>query len=343
MILCDGHTTGVCAEAEGGVVFVTSPTDDEAGDPAVVFAVPAAGRYRISGSARTLSGGDAPMRVLVSRRARNAILATVQPTATEVAIDATLDAVAGDRLVVTVQPIEAGTPRPVALKIYVTELDDPLAPTCQLALDFEAPGRFVDACAGKTFVEQDAEAQSSFVAGPTAEFGEAQQAVDGAWQRAEGYIDYGTDSFTFESWVRLEGPPSVGNASVYGDDTCLPVSDTQGGLVLYHTGDQVVVSYSFNGPSVDGQCDGLPQPQLDVNEPTDLLWHHYRFVRDRGRGEVYLCLDGIEVDAAPIAGTDSMTSGFPPTLSRDGDFGPARFEDQVDDLRIVKRALPCLR
>lgn len=343
VIFCDGHATGVCAEAAGRVVLVTTPVDAEGGDPAVVFTLPSAGRYRISGAAQAIGAGDAPMRVLLSRRSRAAILAVAQPTSTEVPLEATLDAVAGDRLVVTVQPVEAGTPHAVALRVHVTELEDPLAPTCQLALDFEPSARLVDGCGGKTFVEQDTEAQGSYVAGPTEDFGEAQQGAYGAWQRADGYVDYGADSFTFETWARFEGPPTAGNATIYGDDQCLPVSDTQGGLALYHTGDQVVVSFSYDGPSVADQCEGLPQPQVDVGEPTDLLWHHYRFVRDRGRGEVYLCVDGVEVDAAPMASTDSMTSGFPPTLGRDADFGPARWEDQVDDLRIVKRALPCLR
>lgn len=340
---CRTTTDGACTNAQGGLVLLASPRDDATGDPVLAVRVPAAGRYRVSGFARALGTDGALTRVLVSRRSRNDLLFVRDVGGNELApIEATVEALEGDLLLLTVQPAEAGTPRPLAISLFVSEIEGPLSAGCELAMDFDGATPLVDACKERTFTDRGDPVARFVTDGPNADYGDALHLDLGAWLRADGYVDYDTDPFTMQAWLRLAGPPSLGKGSAYGDDQCLPTNETQGGLVLYHTGEQVVVVYSFDGSGVDGQCQDGPQPQLEVSEPTDGEWHLYRFVRDHGRAEVRLCLDGRELDAAPLGNSLSMTSGFPPTFGRDADFGPAGYEDDVDDFRIVKTALPCL-
>ena len=128
-------------------------------------------------------------------------------------------------------------------------------------------------------------------------------------------------------------------ATAFADWGCLE----QGGINIspLDTGNLFVGAF-WKDDTVDYCAQNGPAPpiQIETTRPTDGGWHFYRVTRSKADAKLLICIDGKKVASAQVPADKDLTSGLQTHLGRN-QFSPAYFAGDLDDVRILSRALPC--
>jgi hypothetical protein len=300
------------------------------------------GIYRLEGTRSV--GDDAasglPFDVVLSRNARLDSFSTENflTSTTPVPVTGEVDALADDRLVLTIVPL-ASTDEPVAFDFTVDLVGTPTG-TCQFAATFTDPAVYMDRCGGVTldplFLPPAAQGPQP---GPSlnVRYGGAGVFTEGQYLDSLGAaMDY-TRDFTIQFWGRFDDPQPSFDTIAYSDiNTGFP-----GGVQIVvdfdSSQDQFDIRAAF---TYDNGTNPGPIVVLTGRIP-DAGWHFYRFSRDYDAGIISWCVDGVRQAMDATAGQLNMTSDQTPNLGKSSFAGVAYFAGSLDDVRIFRRALPC--
>jgi hypothetical protein len=338
-----GATADVCAGVGDSLVLV--PASEGASAPVLAFVPPARGSYRLVGNYRLPQGFEEgrQRQILVSRNARHdtqfapSFLTSVEPS--DLSVD--VEALAGDRMLVSLPAGDAGDGSPIAFDFGITLLggDGEIFPgKCMFAATFSADEPLFDQCAGASIANLNDDMPDNItVEGPSLneEYGQARVFASGQYMHSTGSpMDYRGD-FTIQFWANPATPASL-DTVFYGDWD----SDVSGGMIFFLDEIEPVINvcYFYGGGMWPTDTD--PAPCLGGAPPRDDQWHFYRVSRRADAGTISLCIDGAAQSTLTDQGSQDMTSDLSPYFGRNP-FGPPDFTGSIDDVRIFKRALPC--
>jgi Concanavalin A-like lectin/glucanases superfamily len=340
---------GTCADVGGdecaglGDVLLLAPgqLDADGFDPAVQLKASVSGTLRVYGTFATKTGSaGGRQRLLLGRNARADLLfdGSYRPGEATAVFDLEVDALLGDRLALLSAPPLDGTAVPVGVTFFASELAS--APQrCQLGVRFDdGPEDLCHAMPLERLSTNTPAVLSSTVTSFAPDFGSAEHFVSGSYLKSATPPDYSGD-FTIQFWMKVAEPPEF-QSCVYADWGCLE----QGGLNLAADDDgKFYVGGYWKDMNVDYCAQGGPPAPVFMAgaRPTDGAWHFYRVTRSTADAKIRLCIDGALRAQTEVPAEKDMTSGIGPTIGRNVDYSPAYFAGDVDDLRILKRALPC--
>lgn len=338
-----GAAADVCEGVGDSLVFVPAPGGATA--PVLAFVPPARGSYRLAGTFRLPQGFEEGRQrgFLVSRNARHdtqlapSFLTSVEPG--EMSVD--VEALVGDRILVSLPATGAGDGSPIAFDFSVTLLggEGEIFPgKCSFAATFDGDEPLADLCGGALLRNLNNDMPDSLtVPGPSLSeaYGDARVFAEGQFMFSEGSpMDYRAD-FTIQFWANVATPQTAFDSVLYSDWD----SDVAGGtiFILDETEPRIDVCYFYDDGS--GKAPS-PAPCLDGAPPRDDAWHFFRVSRSAEAGTISLCIDGAHQSTLTEQGALDMTSDISPNLGRNVYSAPY-FTGSIDDLRIFKRALPC--
>jgi hypothetical protein len=325
------------------------------GDPTLEATAPDDATLQVSVRSRAADGaaGSGALELLVARNARSDLVALRRfvPGTTEESVLVPVEALAGDRLFVTVRP-EAGSAGPVGADVRISRyVEGPALGDCLFAATFDVPDPLVERCHDYELLNEAETGKMPSDGTPSLVpwLGQARDMPLGSLIRVAGAtLDY-TGDFTVQMWVRIDSNGYF-STCIYSDWSAFDPA-TAGGVALSldpNDGAELTAGFIFpDGGSVPshpaitcsgGSCTGsitAALPGLDE-------WHFYRIARSTNDAEVIFCIDGQEVGSAPLAGDADISAPRNPTL---GTFDvislDATFDGAIDDVRILRRALPC--
>jgi hypothetical protein len=338
-----GATADICAGVGDSLVLVPAPEGATA--PVLAFVPPARGSYRLTGTFRLPDGFEQGQQrgFVVSRNARHdtqlapSFLTSVEPS--ELSVD--VEALAGDRILVSLPAAEAGDGSPIAFDFSVTLLgaEGEIFPgKCSFAATFEGEEALADLCAGATLRNLNNDMPDNItVPGPSLseEYGDARVFAEGQFMFSEGApMDYRAD-FTIQFWANVATPQPSSDTVLYSDWD----SDVAGGTIFFLDEIEPLINVCYFYDDGSGKAP-QPAPCLGGAAPRDDAWHFYRVSRSAEAGTISLCIDGAHQSTLTEQGAFDMTSDISPNLGRNV-YGSPYFAGSIDDLRIYKRALPC--
>lgn len=339
----DNVAEAVCAGVGDSLVFVPSATVRQS--PVLSFRAPVDGAYRVEGQFRSpeLLATGVQSFVALSRNARHdsVHVQSFLSSATEEALAVDVEALAGDRIQLTLLPNAADSDEPIAFDFTVTLLGgagEIFPGRCQFAATFDGPQPLEDKCGNATLDDLFEDPATTVTASGDSVNGLYDQArtfVEGQYLDSTGTaMDYSGD-FTIQFWANPTNPQPSFDTIPYSDINTGVPGGVQIVLDLDSPGDSDFrAAYTWNDP-------GAPDP---LNVITGTIpgagWHFYRFSRDREAGTVSWCIDGA------VQGSDAMPAGFDMTSDQTpnigkASFGTPYFAGSIDDVRIFRRALPC--
>jgi hypothetical protein len=329
-----------CAGLGDALLLVPGQQSSGGADPVIEYTSAVNGTLRLSGTlaaADGASGGRQHLRLTRNARADDLLDVTFRPGDPLGSFDTEVDVLVGDRLgLLAAAPLD-GEATPLGVQLYVNEVAN--APShCELAVDFEEGPR--DRCHDMALERLSSDTPpvlSTTSASLAPDFGSAEHFESGAYLRAATSADYSGD-FTIQFWMKVKEPAEF-QATAFADWGCLE----QGGINIspLDTGKLFVGAY-WKDETVD-YCDpnGPPAPiEIEATRPTDGDWHFYRVTRSTADAKLLICVDGKKVATAQVPADKDMTSGLQTHLARN-QFSPAYFAGDLDDVRILSRALPC--
>lgn len=154
-----------------------------------------------------------------------------------------------------------------------------------------------------------------------------------SWSCSPGETSMSGD-FTIDLWAKITEPPEF-QSTMLANWEC----SAQGGINLSPNQDNTMFVGAFHHQTGTDLCMAGGETLSGVRS-TDGGWHFYRLVRDTTAGTLALCIDGVHQGSTGEPAAD-MSSGQPLYVGRNVEFNPPYFDGQVDDLRVLKRALPC--
>ena len=280
---------------------------------------------------------------MVARNARHdtqvapSFLTSVEPG--ELSVD--VEALAGDRILVSLPAADASDGSPIAFDFSVTLLggDGEIFPgKCSFAATFDGEEALADLCGGATLRNLNNDMPDNLtVPGDSLseEYGDARVFAEGQFMFSEGSpMDYRAD-FTIQFWANVATPQPSFDTVLYSDwDT-----DVAGGTIFFLDETEPLINVCYFYDDGSGKAP-QPAPCLGGAPPRDDAWHFFRVSRSAEAGTISLCIDGAHQSTLTEQGAFDMTSDISPNLGRNV-FGSPYFAGSIDDLRIYKRALPC--
>jgi len=330
----DKASSAACAGLPGALLVTSSGTSSKA-DPALVYTSPDARVIQLVLHANIPSDSVAH-RVRLYRNSREDVLftATAAPGAT-VAQTVTVDALAGDRFLIALEPTSAQGGA-AALEFFVLDAKQTFPMTCQLALTF------TDATIGTTTVDNLCGAGFTYLLDtqPTApvlvSMGPYTEEANGLYFEHPYYLAgsqaLGGGDRTVQFWVRNLAPTAL-KAWAFSD-----VDETTGhGLGI-----------RFANPSMSNSSIKLEAAVVNATSPvtyafqgidisSPLSWHFVRIIH--AGGMVTFCLDGTQITRAPLP--TPAAPGRVPALGRNNLSSVDDFSGDLDDVRIFSGTLPC--
>lgn len=354
IVACALHDgAGACAGAADHLLVVPDqPGVSSGGDPVIAFTAPTSGTFVVTARLRARASD---IQLLLSRNSRWDLVAVADiEGSTSDAVSVLVELLAGDRLLVGARPAPGATSaEPGELEVRVSRyLDGEPLDACMFAARFATGDPLVDECGGHTLVNEGNPTPTSETPGPGAGYGAAREFPEGAVMKATGArFDYSGD-FTVQLWAKVTTNFDYETA-IYADWSAANPS-TAGGVALFIDPDDgvgeediVTAGYLFPDPG------GLSDPDIECSDgscsgsivsvrPPNGEWHLYRIVRDTAAEVVRFCIDGQEVGNAPLPGAIDVSNPHAPWLGSFNVLRDPSFVGAVDDVRIVRRALPCL-
>jgi hypothetical protein len=332
---CAAHPDAAACAALPGALLVSSSGSTSGADPAVEFTAPSNQVLALAVHV-FVPDGSADQVIRLYRNSREDVLATSTATAgTTLDMPITVDALAGDRILVAMAPSGAGA-ADVGVHFFVTDAAMTFPQSCQLAVSFDSPsGTGVANACGMPFVNNDYNAgtmiPAALTGGPFAEQHQGAQIAMNTYYTGGDLLDKSGD-VTIQMWVRLDMLDGVDAGFAFSDYDL----DNAGGVavVFYdNAGTQFEVSTCISPSPLDFTGD-------HVAYAADGMWHFIRVVHTNGT--VSTCIDGTRAMRFPLA-AGKLASTFKPYLGRDVVWTPsgAFFAGALDDVRVFKGALPC--
>lgn len=340
---CDGSSAGACAALPGALLFTSTGATSTA-DPAIELTLADAKVVQLSLRVRIPASGREQV-VRLYRNSREDVLftATAMPDTTlEHAI--VIDALPGERILFSMAPTAGGTPN-VAVQLYASDTEMVFPLNCQLAARFEPADvtgtRVRNACGSTdTLVSMnddvpsgpDVEIAPLLAAGPFAEQGMAADFIEGRYFDSTVISDHSGD-FTWQFWFKFDAFIITSLAFMMSD---IDVTNGPAG------GGFAVDVYASGGTLLESihVTDGtLPTYVGGEAAYPDTAWHFIRLIQ-RG-DDVSVCVDGARRFGYTVpAGTGTTAKTV--RLGRN-QFNPqqALLDGQLDDVRVIKGALPC--
>jgi hypothetical protein len=329
---CQGSAAEAC-HILPGAVLVSSAGASSAADPALGFTTPDAVVAQIT--LRVLVPGDTDQTIRLYRNSREDVLFTGTAQVGHVLEQSvTLDALPGDRFLVTVAPTGKGASN-AAVQLFASATGAAFPQGCQLALGFDgATGNsLADLCkhAAFTYFKADAmPAAITLAAGPYAELGEGLDIQSAGFLAGSQPLDQNHDlTLQFWSFQRNQDTP----------DTPWAFSD----LDLNFGGGLGVAFIPGAPPVLDAvtSIDPVKNTYIDATAAfaTQGTW---QFVRVIHAGDAMrVCLNGRLVTNATVP-VGQLKTTVVPYLGRDEVWTVDAFFDGVlDDVRVLDGALPC--
>jgi len=337
-------SAAVCAGVGDSMVLI--PTADDPTQPALGFRAPSNGTYRLIGSFRLPDGYDegVQQQFLVSRNSRDDLLSSsVYLTSVEPAtLSVDVDALAGDQVLLSLLPSQSAGSGPIAFSFGVTLLggEDIFPGRCMFAATFEDDG-LEDACGGANLENlNDGGKGGPGLTEPgesvNQEHGGARVFRESQYIRSTGApMDYRGD-FTVQYWSRLDEPQASFSTVPFADRHGL----ARGGVIFVLDDVDAFMQACYMWD--DGTDPPDPLSACIVGEPPrDGMWHFTRLSRSAESGRISLCIDGVLQGSDTAPGAFDMSTDQAPHMGRNVDFEPAYFGGSLDDVRVIRRALPC--
>jgi hypothetical protein len=367
IVSCAHADRGMCAGVGDRLLLVTEPPGvTDGGDPVLSASAPMTSTYRVSGTYRTPAGVSRtePLELFVSRNTRHDMieLRSFIPSIHEGSFSVPVDVVTGDQLLIGVRPALSSTLiAPIAFDVQISrDLERlPLA-DCLYLLTFDGDQPFIDRCQG-TLV--DATGPTSLVDSPSPNLRDARHIPYGSALHSQPVsLDFRED-FTVQMWVQIDAA-NDGDTVIYRNHSA-EIPEHAGGVALFMNMNRVsssaprTISAVFMYVDPNRGANPNPDPnieclavgtepvfvclgELTVEQPPLSSWHHYRIVRSTSSGSVSFCIDGVEVASASVPSEANLTSTASPVIGESLLGAPTRrFGGALDDLRIIRRALPC--
>jgi hypothetical protein len=330
--LCKNESSPACDALPGALVVTTSGMAGP--DPALSFTAPASQVVQLTIRIRFEDGAPAHD-VRLYRNAREDSLFTAQASGGATFERAlTLDAIAGDRFYLALSTAQAGSFR-AAVHFYANSTMDMFPIECVLALPFAGSMATTtdNACGADYAYKNDtADAMWSFGVPAFPELGNAADITMDRYFQGADVLPRAGDTTT-QLWLRHDAFISSYNAIVFSDIDL----DYTGGLAIYIT--------NTTPPKLGAETCTVVTPQLgfayaDAPFPNDHAWHFVRVVHTNGM--VKICVDGTRTSSYVLA-TGKMQAMYAPWIARNQNWLPqgAFFDGAVDDVRVIKAALPC--
>ncbi|WP_428263882.1 LamG domain-containing protein [Haliangium sp.] len=341
IIDCRGNAgRSVCSGASGTVLLVPATGQY----PALSFRAPFDATFSIQGEYQSASGapGGVPQTFLISRNARHDVVhkESFVTSGDTRAFSTTMSALAGDEILLTLLPPDDGRLAPIGFRLFVSSVggDQAFPGECLFALTFDGESPFPDHCGGAQVAVLEDQTKGPGVSvsdsAPASRFGTARRLGEGNYMVSNGgALDY-ADDFTVQFWARLDEPQPSFDAAAFVDWN----SRARGGISSFfgeEAGIDVCVMWDEGGDAEVADC------IVNAARPLDGGWHFYRIVRSTEDEIVRLCVDGRVRGSVGVPGDVSITGDQPPHLGRNVDYNPAYFGGSFDDVRVIKRALPC--
>lgn len=333
-----------CAELSGALV-VKPAGDTSQHVPAIEYTSPEAQVLHLIVHASV--SNDAEQEIRLYRNGREDVLFDVRLRGARRAAEVIVDALAGDRFVVSVRPTSAvgGT---AAIHFFVSNMGERFPRTCQLAASFQAQdtGYIVaDLCGterdlsslmepGGTRVPAVLIDMGGPMGGPGRTLGNFTRLQPGSYFQAAGApLDRSTGSLTTQFWVRVFNSTTSNEVSAAVDD------------FNHDSGDGSTVGF-FGGSNPELQIRADNETGGGSNEASSSLplfgggvWRFVRMVDVAGTLKV--CVDGSPGTSLPVA-SDRAATDQPLHVGRRAYVAnSALFDGDIDDLRVFSEALPC--
>lgn len=323
----DNASAPACAGQQGALLVTTSGAAS-ASDPAVSYVAAKAGVVRLAVRASVPPDGVAH-RVRLYRNSReDALITAITAPGATVADAITVDALAGDRFLVALEPTGAAGGS-AALAYFVIDPHQTFPAACALALSFADEtlvGMTVDDLCGRgfTFLQGATPAAPLQVTGPYPELASGLYFEDPYYLAGTAALPGGDR--TVQLWV-LDDAPTAPLAWVFSD-----VDEASGaglGIRFAYTDRLRVEAAVVSSTSpVQYASQGVEIP------PTG--WHFVRVVH--AGGTVTLCVDGARSVRGALPGPNASTSA--PRFGRNT-IAFDDFRGSIDDVRVIAGALPC--
>jgi Concanavalin A-like lectin/glucanases superfamily len=328
-----GSKVAACAELPGALLISTAGASSAA-DPAIEFTV--AAKRVVKVGVRAFVPTTAPeQQIRIYRNSREDVLfagPATPGTLFEKAVS--VDALAGDRLLVAIIPASGGA-TDVGLELFVSDVGT--ASSCQVALTFnEAVGTTVPGACGAAFdsymysdTGDDPKVAPTLGDGPFPELGKAALFVERAYYKGSEVLNK-TGDVTIQYWLRVDAISPNGGGWPFSDEDLF----AGGGI-----GNAV---YTFTETRFDTQTGTPDVTYVGANTPHVYagMWEFVRLVHSAGK--VSTCINGKQLTSFDLP-TGKLNSGFPPYLGKNVQWTPsgAFFIGAIDDVRVLSAALPC--
>ncbi len=326
-------SAAACNALPGGLVVSTSGAN-AAADPAIELTIKANAVIKIDLAAVLASGDSQAIRLYRNSREDVLFTGTLDANST-VTTSLTLDALAGDRILVAVAPSAMGATG-IGLQVFVSDTGAKFPSDCQLALEF-APitgTEVVNACSAMLTSQHYDDTNDDNVDLPLKEMPSVFPELGYAGQLNAGDLYDGlavmdrTGDTTTQLWIQQTS--FVDEAAWFFSDMDL---DSGGGVGIDlgqdDSGNPVIETFTGTVGAVAGITAAL-------SDPTG--WHFARTVYSQGT--MTFCVDGKKVGTMAMP---SLKTAYPVWLGKDHDWTPVGgfAVGLVDDVRVIKGALPC--
>lgn len=322
-----------CAKIPAALLVNTAPSTG-AFDPAIEFTLAAKTAVEINLRAWVPDAADL-QQVLVYRNSREDLIYAGSALPGDLfERQLTVDAIAGDRLLVVVAAAAGGNgANEVGLEVFFSNTGG--ASHCQVAVNFEQPmGNTIAAQCGANFnfldyAASDAPLPPVLASGPYPELGSAASIAIGKYFKGADVLDKSGD-FTLQYWMYVNALDDLYDG--------WPVSDldldTGGGIgnAIYRRAE---VRLDTTVGTTNGDYVGA-----NIEYPNLGKWQFVRVVHTGGK--VSTCLNGKRVTSFDLA-AGKLASNFPLYLGKNVRWNPqvAAYNGLLDDVRAFSAALPC--
>ena len=356
IVSCSQHPKAPeCAGLDGRLLVVTDAPGGARSDPVLTFEATEAGTYRLSFDLRTRDGSPPsdPARVLVSRNMRNdmVLAQVVEPSEVPSVFTVDIDLFEAERGLVSIVPDPKASvaPEPVGLRVAagrVVEGSGASLEHCLFAVTFEGASPLTDRCGQRTLTHESDPTQDVESVSPL--YGRARDFDQQALLSNGSVLDYSGD-ITVQMWALVTEP--VTRFRTFFDDRNDRIGSVGGVTVAANlTGARTTVSavaMDSRTPCPSPACVVCsPQGACVVEalgpRPVDGQWHFYRLVRSTADSSLRICVDGVSGGTATLPGDLDITGYDAPALGNTVYFSHNRLVGSLDDVRVFRRALPCL-
>lgn len=335
---CAAHPSAPACARLAGAMLLSSAGGASTADPALELQIASNHAARLDLQVLSV---DVDQLVRVYRNAREDALFTATARAGQLlAQTVTLDALAGDRFLVSVGPTGAGGPGAAQVGVKLFASDTGAFPSsCQLAIPFDIFGATstADVCKGGVISDHTTAAALTapvIVNGPIPEYGHAADLkATNYFVRDAGFVSWASD-VTAQLWVKLRGVPTA-EAYLFSDLD----PDYGAGLNLSFIdvgGRPSLHVVACNG--VTGAMNIAVFGDAIAAFPNDGAWHLVRAVR--AGGQLRVCVDGVKLAGYAVHDPLPQNPYLPYLGSADLSTNPS-LDAMIDDVRVVNGALPC--